>query len=309
MRSAGVLLVADNVLQRLAAASPTRPVSACPARARPAPAAASRRSVAGSALEQPSRAVTAFRRRQLPERLRWRPCARAAFSFASAAKLGDARRRDPAFSADRDQRQPAGARLRLARAGRRCVVQFLALAQSRHLPGRKSFRFVEHLVAHFRRHVGLQHARASSLPASLSSDVARMSTMRRALGRWQRFIASDAVPSFGIIAGGRSSQTRSATFRSSFGKLLVEVGEDDLAPLLVVLPDRDADGCEIEAVLAVVVLGQLDRCGRFRLPGSTFAQAEQEFPSPPRSRSASFRFIAKGQQRSARDRVRTANAD
>jgi hypothetical protein len=37
--------------------------------------------------------------------------------------------------------------------------------------------------------------------------------------------------------------------------MLLEVGENNLAPLLVVMPDGDPDGFEIEAVFAVVEFG------------------------------------------------------
>ncbi len=61
-----------------------------------------------------------------------------------------------------------------------------------------------------------------------------------------------------------------------FGELLGEVGEDDLAALRIVA-DGDADGFEIEAILAVVLLGRARRCSGFALSGSTSRKCKQIF--------------------------------
>ena len=102
-------------------------------------------------------------------------------------------------------------------------------------------------------------------------------------------LSARCLPSVGIITGGCSSHTRSATLSFHFGKLLVEVGQDHGAAGRVVLVDGDADGFEIKAILAVVLLGEVED-QRLGLGRVRVAHQQQGFPTNLRPTGLSARL-------------------
>ena len=199
--------------------------------------------------------------------------ANASFSSAPSAELQhDVDLID--LAGDGDQGQSRGARFGLGEQRLSGLPRSGLFFRFCHLPGRNSFRLS---MARSRTSAGPSPCSSFSTarPAPLSCEVARMSTI----------FARCSAGMLGVEQA--FFQQRQDLRRTQFPhqprdlvvpgrELLVEVGQDDVAALLVVLTDGDADRGEIEAILAVVLLRQIEnpRAGK---AGIGVAEGKKKF--------------------------------
>lgn len=130
------------------------------------------------------------------------------------------------------------------------MVEIRAGLEMLPLAGKKEFEIVDGTLVHRGGNIGLQQLQhgAGTLVTGGRQDIDDLRPLlggdggvaQALLQEWQNLRRSQFP-----------HQTGDAIV--PFRKVLVEVGEDDFAPLLIVVSDGDADGGEVEAVLAVVV--------------------------------------------------------